>query len=135
MKAFSLLALFLLLPPIAEAKSPSADRVWVIIRPKQCLGNPWEKEWLAKHQNDGVKYPLKREDTVIKSFFVKKHIPILDVRLLRYVKGDPICQACDCPRGDTLYILINPEDVPKMVALGYAERMPADAVPPKKPKK
>lgn len=129
------LAIALLLSPAAEAKRSLSDKVWVIIRPKQCLGNPWEKDWLAKHHNQTVKYPIRQEGSIIKSFFASKQIPIYEMREVKYIKGDPLCQACDCPRGDTFYLMIQASDAPKMVKFGYTERLPANEVPPKNDKK
>ena len=118
-----LLALFLFSAPVL-AKS-SEDKVWVIVRPVQCLGNPWEKDWLARNKNQAAKYPRTEEFEVLAAYFARKKIPVLDIRVKPYVKGDMLCQACDCPRGDTLFLMIYAKHAPKMVRLGYTERMPA----------
>lgn len=130
---FLLPVTFFLLPCGVTAKNqPPPDRAWVIIKPLQCLGNPWEKEWVASHPKQGPRYPSRKDAEVIKSFFDRKGIPIHELRIQRYVKGDPLCMTCDCPRGDTLYLLINAQHAPKMVRLGYTERVPAELVPKKK---
>ena len=108
------------------------DKVWVLVRPVQCLGNPWEKQWLAKHNNQGSQYPRQKEFEIIKAFFIRKNVPIFDFRVKPYMKGESLCAACDCPRGDTLYLLIHAEDASKMVRLGYTERLPTKEVPQKK---
>jgi hypothetical protein len=128
-----------LVPASSHAKiNTASDKVWIVIRPVQCLGNPWEKFWLANHNNQGHKYPYKKEDNVIRDFFYKKkQIGVYQVRIQRYKKGDPLCHTCDCPRGDTLYLLVLADDVPQMVAMGYTERVAAADVPeaPKKHEK
>jgi hypothetical protein len=129
-----LLPLVLLLFPVHSIakEQPLSDKVWVVIKPVQCLGNRWEKDWLSKHPRKGTTYPIKNEGPIVKSYFQKRGIPILDLRELKYVNGDPLCKACDCPRGDTFYLLIDANNTPKMVALGYSQRLPANAVPDKK---
>ena len=125
-------ALVSLSVPLEAAKAPMTDKVWVVIRPVQCLGNLWEKDWLGKHNNQGTKYPRQKEFELLRSFFKMKKVKILELRVKPYRRGDALCQACDCPRGDTVYLLIRAEDVPKMVRLGYTERLPANDVPTKK---
>ena len=114
---------------IAAAKSiPSNDKVWVIVRPVQCLGNPWEKEWLAHHPHQDAKYPRAKELDLMRKFFSKKQVRIHDVRRKPY-EGQGVCQTCACARGDVFYFLIYAEDVPQMVNMGYTERIPAADVP------
>ena len=36
-----------------------------------------------------------------------------------------VCQACDCPRGDTIFLLIHADNARKMVRMGYLERTAA----------
>src|SRR5262249_49145824 len=116
-----------------QAKEPlQAEKVWVVVKPHQCLSNRWEKDWLSKHNNKGTLYPMKKEGDVIKDYFRSKDILIQELRMLKYVNGDPRCEACDCPRGDTLYLLVKAQDVPRMVKLGYTERLPANVAPEKK---
>ena len=118
--------------PADAAKAPMTDKVWIVIRPVQCLGNRWEKEWLATHNNQGTKYPRDKEFELLKKFFERKQVDVLELRVKPYMRGETLCQACDCPRGDTVYLLIHANDVPKMVRLGYTERLPASDVPTKK---
>jgi hypothetical protein len=132
--SFLISLVWVLSPTGVEAKSKlKDDNAWVIVKPVQCLGNPWEKDWLGKHKNRVDKYPRAKEFDIMKSFFKKKGVPLLDLRIKRYVNGDPLCQACDCPRGDTLYFLLHEDDVPKMIRYGYTDRIPADEVPKNNP--
>jgi hypothetical protein len=131
--AVVLLSVSILVPTNLPAKQAAlSDKTWVVIRPVQCLGNRWEKDWLAKHNNKGVAYPMKKEGDILREYFNKKGIPVLELRMLKYMQGEPLCQACDCPRGDTLYLLILASNAPKMVKLGYTERLPANTTPDKK---
>jgi hypothetical protein len=129
----SFLFLFLLLLGCAysDAREKYSDRVWIVVRPLQCLANPWEKDWLAKTKKQPDQYPQMREGSVIRKFFARNRVPVLEIRMQPYRTGDPICQTCACPRGDTLFLLIKANDVPKMVQLGYTHRVPAQDVPEK----
>jgi len=115
--------------------APYANKVWVVVRPVQCLGNPWEKEWLARNNNQGVKYPMKKESAVIQGYFGRLGIPVLEVRVRPYMSGDALCATCDCPRGDTLFLLIHGDDAIKMSRLGYAKRLPLEELKKKKKRK
>jgi hypothetical protein len=129
----SVLLLLASLSVSGQAKDAPADsdKIWVVVRPVQCMGNPWEKDWMAKHKNRADQYPRKKEFGILKTYFAKKRIPILEIRLKPYVKGDPLCAACDCARGDTVYLLTYAQYTPTLVKLGYTQRVPAPDVNPK----
>jgi hypothetical protein len=126
--------ILLALAGVAGAR-PWAKKVWVVFRPVQCMGNPWEKEWLAKNNNEGSKFPRDKEFVVLRDYFARKGVQILEIRERHYVRGEALCQTCDCPRGDTVYLKINADDAPKMVNLGYTERAPATEAEHSKKKK
>ena len=119
--------------PAWARKKPLQDTVWVVVRPVTCLGNPWEKDWLARHKNRSDKYPQTKEASILKAFFKRKGSPVLDLRVKPYMKGDPLCQTCDCSRGDTLYLLVSGEAATRLTRFGYTERIPSEAVPKQKP--
>lgn len=114
-----------LLPLWCPAKRPPlTDKIWIMLKPVQCLGNPWEKYWLRMHKNKGSAYPRAKELDVLKEYFKKKGVKILEIRLKPFEKGQPICETCNCPRGDTLFLKIKAVDAFKMARLGYTERFP-----------
>src|SRR6188508_2325856 len=88
-----LLALFFISTPLNA--EPTDDQVWMIVRPRQCMSNPWEKAWMKKNKNQAAQYPRADEFDVIKQFFAAKNVPILEMRFKPYVKGDPYCQTCE----------------------------------------
>jgi hypothetical protein len=99
-------------------KEPTANETsWVEIEPIQCLGNPWEHDWLNSHKNDSSSYPKENEFEIIKDFYAKKGITVINVKSER--KYEVVCLACSCPRGDVLSILIYDSDVDKMLALDF----------------
>jgi hypothetical protein len=96
---------------------PPEETTWVEIDPIQCLGNPWEQDWLESHNNDYASYPRDDEFEVIKDYYEKQGIAIFDVKSER--KYEIVCEACSCPRGDSLSLLVSDSDVGVMLELGY----------------
>lgn len=97
---------------------------WVEIDPVGCLENPWEVDWLKFHNNDYTSYPLgslteiePREMEVITLYYQKFDIEISEINTRRTY--DIICGWCGCPEGHTMCLLVNNEDVNKMLELGY----------------
>ena len=110
---------------ITDAVGPGhGQRVWVAIEPVQCLGNSWERDWLAKHDQNYSGYPRGREGefAVIKAYFENVGIPVH--ALASRPKYTIVCCACSCPRGDTLYLLVNAQDVPRMTDMGFRREAP-----------
>jgi hypothetical protein len=103
-------------------KDTAGAKDWVIIKPLQCLGNPWEQDWIARHKKTEV-YPALQEKQIIKDFFARNQIQILDIRVRPYENG-PLCQTCDCPRGDTLFLLVNAQDAPLLQPFGFDKTVP-----------
>src|SRR5438105_13260127 len=106
----------------ANAVNPELEKAWIEIKPVQCLGNPWEKWWQAGHRN----FPRSQEQRIIRGYFKKRDITIRGIRVRPYRKGEALCSSCDCPRGDTLFLLVDGSDVAKMYQMGYKDRIPAD---------
>ena len=137
--ATALLVLFLFAPLWADSKSVLIDsttapgkpskaastgpKVWAIMRPLQCLGNPWEQDWVAHHKKSAV-YPQREEKKIITDFFGRQQIHVFSIRLRSY-EGGALCQTCDCPRGDTLYLLVDAEDAPLLKTFGFDKILPA----------
>ena len=108
---------------VTPVAGPPPDTVWVAIQPVQCLGNPWEKAWLAHHHNKGAAYPRDQELKLLREFFTAKGIHILDLRLRPFMQGTGLCMACTCPRGDTIYLLVSGSDSIPLTRYGY-KRVP-----------
>ena len=103
----------------------SDHKEWVKIDPIQCFGNPWEIDWVKNNQNDNLNYPKNlhsqdlslEEIEIIKNYYNKQGIQIHDLKIKWTY--DVVCEACNCPKGYTLYLQISKEDVDKMLELGY----------------
>jgi len=105
---------------------PKEDgKIWVQIDPVQCLGNTWEVDWMKSHDNNYSAYPrdvhtseLEQEEIqIIKNYYQKQGVTIFEVKSER--THGTVCEACSCPQGYTLYLLVSDYDIDKMLELGY----------------
>lgn len=103
--------------------------MWVYYVPVQCLGNPWEQDWLESNGGDSANYPKEREMEIIKSYYEKKGVQILKTGL-GMSAFDRVCLACSCPRGDLILLLVPDSQMEKMLALGFKKGSSPTAVPP-----
>jgi len=107
-------------------REPQVEKTFVSIDPVQCSSNPWE-QWFAESGTEfcpeGSQCKPVSENEVITRYFEKVHgITVYSVE--SYQKYDLVCDACSCPRGDELRLLVNITDVEKMEALGWKEVKP-----------
>ncbi len=101
----------------------SKDATWMEIDPIQCLGNPWEVDWINSHSYE--EYPRdiitpeleKEEIEIIKDYYANQDIVIIEIES-KWTK-ETVCEACMCPEGYTLYILISNLNIEKLEKLGY----------------
>jgi hypothetical protein len=120
------ISLFLLLTAVGSASAKgdepqTSGRVWAVMKPIQCLSNAWEKDWMSRNKNRVEKYPYREERKVLREFFSRQGIEILDVR---HLAGQPTCTSCECERGDTLFLLIDAKHAEKMESYGFKKRLP-----------
>ncbi len=109
---------------------PELHKRWVATEPIQCLGNPWEQDWLKSHDGDYASYPkdptrpgLEPEEIeIIKDFYRRQGVVVFEVDTRpKYLA---VCAACLCPEGHTLYLRVRLEDLETMLALGYRQESP-----------
>jgi hypothetical protein len=102
---------------------PPAE-TWVATEPTQCLTNPWEQDWLARHGNNYDAYPRDEESqqAIIVEYYARLGIDVGAV--LSLPKYEIVCMACSCPRGDTLYLLVSEDHAGWMVGMGYRKEDP-----------
>lgn len=98
------------------------ERAWVAIEPIQCLGNPWEQDWLASHHGDYGSYPRDNPFQIIKDYYRRQGVVVYEAAT--QARYEVVCLACSCPEGYTLYLEVRRQDVPAMLALGYREESP-----------
>ena len=103
------------------------DRVWVATEPIQCLGNPWEQDWLASHDGqypkDYSKPGLEPEEiAIIRDYYERQGVTVF--RVTTRGKYEVVCAACSCPEGYSLYLEVQDEDLEEMLSFGYREELP-----------
>ncbi len=105
-------------------------RTWVATNPIQCLGNPWEADWLERHDNDYQSYPRDSVSryAIIREYYSRLGVEITDV--ISIVVYEVVCTACSCPTGDALYLHVRDEDVGTMTSLGFRVELPHRPAPP-----
>ncbi len=64
---------------------------------------------------------VPEEKTLTQYFLAEHEIQILEVRKIEADADAIVCRACSCPRGDTLSVLVNDNDLQKMTELGWKE--------------
>ena len=97
---------------------------WVAIDPIQCMGNPWEIEWLEEHDWDYSSYPRELKDRlpIIVDYYKWQGIKIYcSMAMWTY---SATCDACGCPAGYTVYFSVSNRDVPKVLKMGFRIESP-----------
>lgn len=91
-----------------EKPTQTENTVWMEMNPVQCMGNPWEQMsgYVKKEEADFVMKHFSGKGVSVKKVVFKK--------TMEYV-----CEACSCPRGDTMYLLIERASESKMADLGF----------------
>ncbi|GMQ82581.1 MAG: hypothetical protein BMS9Abin05_2035 [Rhodothermia bacterium] len=105
---------------------------WMSIAPIQCLGNPWELDWLASHDNDYESYPADPstpelefgEKAIILDYYARQGVRIKELKSKQW--DGAVCLACSCPAGYTLFALVDDVDLDRMCELGFDLTEPHD---------
>jgi len=112
--------------PVQESEL-TIQKTWVEIDPIQCLGNPWELDWLKSHNDGYASYPRDvhteglddGETIVIKDYYKNQGITVFDARSGSPGRETAQCEGCGCSAGYTLYLLVLESDFDKMLNLKY----------------
>ena len=95
-----------------------ATQIWVYIEPIQCLGNPWDQDWLKTHDYD--EYPKNKSEQlkIVTDYYRTQGVAIHDI----YSQSvyDAVCAACSCPTGERVYCLVDERNVDFMLAEGWS---------------
>ena len=103
---------------------------WVAIEPVQCMGNPWEMDWLMEHDGDYDSYPRDPrspglepgEVEIIKDYYLRQGVTVSDTATAQ--RYEVVCLACSCPQGHTMFLRVRAEDVQTMIGFGYRVQSP-----------
>ena len=106
-------AIFLFL--VSCDKGPEKELVY--IDPIQCLGNPWDIEWLEFHDYD--EYPQMESGRlqIFTDYYEKQGVEMTDVRSEWILGGE--CAACSCPTGERFYCMVDERDVDFLLESGF----------------
>lgn len=100
--------------PSGPVKYPqtSEKKIWMSIDPIQCLGNPWDKmvDRTAKDTREAEKQAMFK-------YYGQRGIIVYDYGWEQ--THEFVCEACDCPRGDTINLYVKEEDIGKMRSMGF----------------
>lgn len=91
------------------------------ITPVQCMGNPWEQSWLEEHDYDYDQWSNLSEDdqlVVFEDYYKDLGIIFSDIEV-EYTY-ETVCAACSCPRGDVIAVLVDQEDIERLIDLGFS---------------
>ena len=107
MKRRSILLVGILTILFFSCEKKGSDLIWVYISETQCA-NEWDRFGLNSTEDNLVEY-LKSHD-----------IPIFDFNIEVYSAG-PFCNACTCPSGRNIQVLIDADDSSKIEKLGFID--------------
>ena len=99
--------------------APQGD-FWLSIMPVQCQGNPWEQFERPPDKNV-PNLTETQEAELVKDYYDEQGITIFEVKFIQPSPETAVCLACNCPRGDTLQVLVAEGDVTKMLSFGYTK--------------
>lgn len=87
--------------------------------PVQCSGNPWEIDWLEKHDNDFDSYPWNQDNEITKDFYEGMGITIFGIKRPAYDVS--VCLACSCSDDTILFLQIDNSNLDEMIDQGFTE--------------
>ncbi len=89
----------------------------VYVDPIQCLGNPWDVEWLESHEY--TEYPQTESGRlqIFEDYYEKRGVTMFDV--YRELIYEDVCAACSCPTGERYYCMIDEGDVDFLLESGF----------------
>ncbi len=127
-KALISIALFILFFACRSGRDrEKAAGIMMQMEPVQCLGNPWEQDWLQAEGRKYEDYPLgnprvleEAEKEIIRSFFEKEGIRLYKLEGIPFPDSLMLCDACECPRGYTLVIEAAPADTARLRSFGFS---------------
>lgn len=117
--------------PVVEEKpidKSLLENIWIEGYPIQCLGNPWEQEWLEQNDNNYAAYPQSKQDrlAIMKNYYVRQDKTIYEAKILTFEElfGENVgvCEACSCSAGYVLYLLVPQKDVDWWLNFSYMNK-------------
>ena len=107
-------------------KHEYAHNQWLAFTMVQCLGNPWERDWLNQDGNEYSDYPRDVEEQIqiARDYYQRQGVELLDVQMC--VSDACPCRACSCCSGYTLWLRVSDEFIDTLIDLGFRIEDPLD---------
>ncbi|MFH1391162.1 MAG: hypothetical protein ABIH20_02505 [Candidatus Diapherotrites archaeon] len=99
---------------VTKKEFPTGKTQWFSIEPIQCGGNDWS-QWSVNNEQYKT---ISAEETIIKGWFEIEHGIIVQDFASKQIY-ELVCEACSCPRGDTIAVLVDSSHKEKMLELGF----------------
>lgn len=91
--------------------------LWVETMPVQCLGNPWQQDWLKNNGGREVGYPVELDQQILAEFFKRQGAAILDSQVDQLYEA--VCASCSCPTGKLIFLNIHEVAYPIFAENGF----------------
>lgn len=94
------------------------ETVWLSIDPIQCLGNPWEQDWLLTHDHDDYPQTQSGAIAIFRDYYTGQGLVIHDVRV-ESTGAIAVCDGCSCSTGERYLVLVDEADEGAFLDLGF----------------
>lgn len=96
-----------------------SEKELVYIDPIQCLGNPWDAEWLESHDVEDYPQTESGRLQIFTDYYEKQGVTMFDV----YSKWvyNATCDGCNCPTGERYYCSVDESDVGFLLESGFSQ--------------
>ena len=98
-----------------------AGGVVLVYREVQCLGNPWEADWLASHAGQQFPSDDLTRTMVFESYWRAQGTDVTGVQRRRAPSGDVVCAGCNCPSGFEWVVRVPPGQAAAAMARGFRQ--------------
>ena len=96
-----------------------AYNLWTALTMRQCLGNPWERNWLSQDGNEYSDYPrdIEEQIQIARDYYQRQGIELHEIKMC--FTGKCACAACSCCSGYTLWLHVSDEFKDTLIDLGF----------------
>lgn len=98
--------------------------VWMAYTMRQCLSNPWERDWLSRDGNEYDDYPrdIAEQTEIAHDYYHHQEIEILYAKIFK--TAPCACLACSCCSGYTLWLKVPSEFEDILIDMGFRNEFP-----------
>ena len=112
-----------------------SGKTWLEIDPIQCGGNAWQGDWTKTdatvpqkcqsqcNQGADREKSTCQDNCLLRAYYSREGVEIFEIKSITYEEkvGEyiPLCLACGCPGGETIYIQTQDSAVEQMLELGF----------------